>query len=168
MASAAPPIKRSRTLNCVPAVMRVSLEKAEVLLAARKTKAVVEQNGQEDPALWCLVDTGMLQNGYPSVSYSHTAANIQVSHLALRVEKGEEHVPHRSRRETASHLCHNKRCIKAEHIIKESVGSNGRRNGCLAFISCECGTRLNACGHSPRCILPFPQQAAEEEQEGDE
>jgi len=162
MAAAAP--KRQR--NDVPAVMRVSLARAKSLIEVRQANAVVEQNGQDDPALWCQLDTGMFQNGYPSVSYSHTEANIQVSHLVLRVEKGEEHVPHRCRRETASHLCHNKRCIKAEHLIKESVGANGRRNGCLAFVTCDCGARINACGHYPRCILPSPHaQAVEEEEE---
>lgn len=152
-----PPAKRRRISNDSPAVMRITKEKAATLLASRKAKAKVEKNGTQDEKLWCLLDTGMLQNGYPSVSWSHTEANIQVSHLVLRIEKGEDHVPHRVRRETASHLCHNKRCIRTEHIVKESVGANGRRNGCLANVSCECGVRVNACGHEPRCLLPFPR-----------
>lgn len=148
--------KKKRQVNDTPAVMRISLEKARELLAKRKTK--FQDNDPNDPELKCIIDLGMTQNGYPSASWSHSEANIQVSHLVLRCEKGDEHVPHRSKRETASHLCHNKLCIRPEHIIKESVGMNGRRNGCLAFVMCaDCGAKLNACGHSPRCILPFPR-----------
>ena len=163
MASAEHAPKRTRTANDEPAVNRIPLGVAARFLASRKATAVVEKNGQEDPALWCLLDTGMKQNGYPSYSYSRTAANIQVSHLVLRVEKGQEHVPFRCRRETASHLCHNKLCIRAEHLIKESVGRNGRRNGCLAFTVCPCGTRVNACGHEPVCLLPFPKDEEDAE-----
>lgn len=159
-------VKRARKSNDVPAVMRIDIAKATALLSKRKAHAILETNGQDDPALHCVLDrAGMKQNGYPSVSWSHSEANIQVSHLALRVDKGDAEVPYRCKRETASHLCHNKLCIKAEHIIKETVGANSRRNGCLAYVACECGCRVNACGHTPRCLLPFPkdQPAADEE-----
>jgi hypothetical protein len=157
MAEVSPTPKRKRTANPEPAVMRISIERATALLRTRQQRATVETNDQEDQALHCIIDQGMLQNGYPSVSHSHTEANIQVSHLVLRVEKGI--VPIRAERETASHLCHNKRCIRAEHIIIESIGQNGRRNGCLAFVACsDCTIRVNACGHEPHCILPFPRE----------
>lgn len=151
----ATPMKR-RKANPTPAVMRITREKAAMLLAVRKRGAVLISNGESDERLHCLVDQGMLQNGYPSVSWSHTEANIQVSHLVLRVEKGDDQVPHRARRETASHLCHNKRCIRSEHIIKEAIGLNSRRNGCLAFVFASNGERISACGHVPKCLLPSP------------
>lgn len=154
MADEEPP--RKRRVNDVPAVMRITRERASALLAKRLNKATVQDNGQEDGSLHCLIDNGMHQNGYPSCSWDHLEANIQVSHLALRVQRGDEAVPRRSHRETASHLCHNKSCIRVDHIVTETVGANGRRNGCLAFIESPCcGIRLNACGHIPRCILPF-------------
>jgi hypothetical protein len=155
MAEAAP--KRKRRVNDVPAVMRIPpLEKAQSLLAKRLQAAVVQTNGCDDESLHCLIDQGMHQNGYPSCSWHHKETNIQVSHLVLRVQGGEDAVPKRALRETASHLCHNKSCIRFDHIIKESVGNNGRRNGCLAFVESPCcGVKLNACGHHPRCILPF-------------
>ncbi len=149
---------KKRQVNDTPAVLRISLPKAKELLLKRQAKAKVKVNDPEDTSLDCIVDTGMIQNGYPSVSWSHTEANIQVSHLVLLCEKGEDHVPYRSKRETASHLCHNKLCIRKEHIIKETVGANGRRNGCLAFVKCpECDRKLVACGHKPQCLLPFPK-----------
>ena len=86
-------VKRARKSNDVPAVMRIDLAKATSLLNKRKANAVLETNGQDDAALQCLLDFGMRQNGYPSVSWSHTEANIQVSHLALRVDKGDTAVP---------------------------------------------------------------------------
>lgn len=155
MAEAQPRIKRRQ--NDIPAVLRISLDKAKEFLERRKRTAVWQTNGQEDQRLHCLIDKGMHQNGYPSYSWSHDEANIQVSHLALRVEKGEHEVPHRSRRETASHLCHNKSCaFEPTTSSKETVGSNGRRNGCLAFVAAPCcGILVNACGHEPRCLLPF-------------
>jgi len=147
---------RKRRVNDVPAVMRISLDKAKALLAKRLLNTTVQDNGQTDASLHCLIDKGMHQNGYPSCSWDHVEANIQVSHLVLRVQRGDEAVPKRAARETASHLCHNKSCIRADHIVTESVGANGRRNGCLAFVSSPCcGTKVNACGHLPRCILPF-------------
>ena len=158
-------VKRARKSNDIPAVLRINIDKATSLLNKRKSAAVLETNGQDDPSLQCLLDYGMRQNGYPSVSWSHTEANIQVSHLALRVDKGDAEVPYRCKRETASHLCHNKLCIKADHIIKETVGANSRRNGCLAFVTCGCGCKVNACGHTPRCLLPFPKNQPAEAEE---
>jgi hypothetical protein len=144
-----------RRSNPIPAVERISLDKATTEYEKRKKACEIIDNGYpENQAMHCWIDTGLHQNGYPTYSYSHTAANIQVSHLALRVVKGA--IPRRSSRETASHLCHNKSCIRPDHIIIETVGRNGRRNGCLAFVTCnDCGRRINACGHTPKCILPF-------------
>lgn len=150
-----PPTKKTRKSNPVPAVMRITREKATELYDRRRRDVTIVTYNQANEALHCWNDNGMIQNGYPSVSYSHDEANIQVSHLALRVTNGDEGVPKRSQSETASHLCHNKLCIRPSHIVKESIGQNGRRNNCLAFVVCPHGTRINACGHTPRCILPF-------------
>jgi hypothetical protein len=145
----------ARRANPTPAAERISLHEVTRMYQSRKAASTVEDNGYpKEEFLNCWIDTGLHQNGYPTYSYSHTAANIQVSHLALRAVKGI--CPSRSCRETASHLCHRKSCIRPEHIIIETVGSNGRRNGCLAFVACDhCGERINACGHWPRCLLPF-------------
>jgi hypothetical protein len=149
----------TRKSNPIPAVMRISREKAAKLLEARKKRAFLKE--YDDPLLACLIDTGLHQNGYPTCSWDHVEANIQVSHLVLRVEKGDNEVPYRSRRETASHLCHNKSCIRADHIIKEAIGLNSRRNGCLAFVEAPCcKVRVNACGHEPHCLLPFPRPSS--------
>eukprot|EP00048_Salpingoeca_helianthica_P011409 m.164542 g.164542 ORF g.164542 m.164542 type:complete len:159 (+) comp15224_c0_seq1:725-1201(+) len=153
MAAQAP--RRRRRSNPIPAVLRLPEGKAASILRTRRANAVIETNGQEDESLHCLLDTGMLQNGYPSASWSHTEANVQVSHLVL-LEKGLIHVPHRIHKQTASHLCHNKRCIRPEHIICESIGRNGSRNRCMAFVDLPDGQRIVACGHVPRCLLPSP------------
>lgn len=148
-------IKRRRRSNPVPTVDRITLEKATELWDRYRADIVVDDNGYpDDEALHCWVLNKHLQNGYPVASYSRTAANIPISHLALRIVRGES--PHRARRQTASHLCHNKRCIRPDHIVIESIGLNGRRNGCLAFVSCSgCGAKASACGHEPKCILPW-------------
>jgi len=149
-------VPRKRRTNDTPAVMRISRDKAVALLEKRLRNTSVQTNGQDDESLHCLMDMGMHQNGYPSCSWDHLEANIQVSHLVLRVQRGDDAVPRRAQRETASHLCHNKSCIRVDHIVTETVGANSRRNGCLAFVvSPCCGVTLNACGHEPRCILPF-------------
>jgi len=153
--SASNDVRKRRRSNPVPAVDRITLEKATELWDRYRAEAVVEDNGHpHDESLHCWILDKHLQNGYPVASYSRTEANIPVSHLALRVTLGES--PHHAKRQTASHLCHNKRCIRPEHIIIESIGLNGRRNGCLAFVTCGgCGAKTNACGHEPVCILPW-------------
>lgn len=145
----------TRKANATPAVERVALVEATRMYLSRKLTVTIEDNGfPDEEELHCWLDTGLHQNGYPSYSYSHSAANIQVSHLALRAVKGV--IPRRSNRETASHLCHRKSCIRPDHIIIETVGCNGRRNGCLAFAACgRCGERVSACCHTPKCLLPF-------------
>ncbi len=112
---------RKRNANPTPAVLRVDLAKAKQLYQKRLANIRVETNNYpEEEHLHCWIDTGYIQNGYPSISYDRNSAKIQVSHLALLVEKNE--TPYRSNRETASHLCHRKECIRASHIIVESVG----------------------------------------------
>lgn len=146
--------KKKRKSNPIPAVNRIGTPNVKKYYKARLANSVIENNGFTDnEPLHCYLDTGMHQNGYPTISHSHTQANIQVSHAALKVERGE--IPYRSKRQTASHLCHRKSCIRASHIIVESTGLNGRRNDCLAFTVDEKGVRHNACGHEPRCLLPF-------------
>jgi len=80
---------KKRAKNAIPAVLRISREKAKELCAKRLAKTRVVDNGREE-SLSCWFDTGMIQNAYPSVSWSHTEANVQVSHLALRVGSGAE------------------------------------------------------------------------------
>jgi len=59
-----------------------------------------------------------------------------------------------------SHLCHEKRCIKQEHIIQESAETNRSRQACasatLIEVSCPCCAHtftVNPCRHNPPCIL---------------
>jgi Zinc-binding loop region of homing endonuclease len=150
--------KKRRKVNLTPAVMRITIEQATEYYTKKLDESKKNDWGLPDePQLTCYEVHTNVQNGYPVYSYSHSEANLQISHLALRVTKGDAEVPYyKSKRETASHLCHNKKCIRASHIIKEKIGANGRRNGCLAFVACgDCDKRINACGHHPHCILPF-------------
>ena len=92
--------------------------------------------------------------GYPILHTTHRGPKIPLHSLALYIRTGK--TPHRLQRETASHLCHRKTCIKPSHLIIESIGANGKRNGCLAYRFCKYDRRcINACGHTPRCLLPF-------------
>jgi len=48
--------------------------------------------------------------------------------------------------EQASHLCHNRACVKLEHLVWESPGHNMRRKRCQAGGKCVCKLQ-------PPCIL---------------
>lgn len=55
----------------------------------------------------------------------------------------------------ASHLCHNPKCVKLEHLLWESHEDNMARNMCIATreIACpHCQHVFSACKHEPRCV----------------
>mmetsp|Transcript_28934 Transcript_28934/g.94203 ORF Transcript_28934/g.94203 Transcript_28934/m.94203 type:complete len:163 (+) Transcript_28934:420-908(+) len=149
------PVKRRRTPNPVPAAYRIPRDRALPIWEKRFAEAVDFDNGfPDEPDLHCILDMNGTQNGYPYVSWHHKEANVQLSHLALLFGTGA--APQRKDGETASHLCHNKRCIRPEHLIVESIADNAARNGCVAFVEChDCGNRVPACPHTPPCLLPW-------------
>lgn len=58
-----------------------------------------------------------------------------------------------------SHLCHQSTCFESSHLIVETKNENLDRNKCHGWqwIKCPCcKLYLNPCQHTPRCILPKP------------
>jgi hypothetical protein len=55
---------------------------------------------------------------------------------------------------TASHLCHNAKCLNPKHLVLETLAVNKARNGCP---SCE------HCFHKPRCLIPGPLFSSSDE-----
>eukprot|EP00052_Salpingoeca_macrocollata_P012023 m.93104 g.93104 ORF g.93104 m.93104 type:complete len:222 (-) comp18303_c1_seq1:299-964(-) len=57
----------------------------------------------------------------------------------------------------ASHLCKNKRCVNAAHLVWEEEVVNQSRDNCQPFIEVTCPDcnkvlKASACGHSPPCL----------------
>jgi hypothetical protein len=136
-------IKQKRKPNPIPVLQRHT--DAEYLQKWNQYKSdiTVTDFGCHEPrnAIW--------QGEYPyATKIGHTGANIQLSQLALKCEK--QLLVQRGSH--ASHLCHNKRCINVDHIIVETQKKNMARNGCLAFVQCDCGKVVVACSHDPKCL----------------
>lgn len=147
--------KKSRKINDTPVLLRFTSKQLDTIWSKVRYNIQIDDNGypnQED--LHCWIYQGSTQAGYPILSTTHDGPKVPIHILALY--KGTGQVPYRSRRETASHLCHNKLCIKPSHLTVESIGANGKRNNCLAYRFCKVSKRcINACGHTPRCLLPY-------------
>ncbi len=69
-------------------------------------------------------------------------ASFQVSHIMLI---GDRRFPEED--QTASHLCHQASCIRADHLIWESSDANQRRKRCAKLKKCCCKLAI-------KCILP--------------
>ena len=62
-----------------------------------------------------------------------------------------------------SHLCHNSRCINKDHLIAEVRSTNRWRSVCMGHTKTkcgDCGKVTNPCPHTPKCILPEPEDVA--------
>jgi len=80
-------------------------------------------------------------------------------HLALIVAgRKEELLKKEQRRSSVSHLCHQRTCFNAAHLVVESSEKNRDRNKCIGWTyitcPCPCNHKFNACKHTPQCILP--------------
>ena len=55
----------------------------------------------------------------------------------------------------ASHLCHNRKCVNAHHIVVEEKEVNVSRNFCvrLTFPGAAAGQSVTNCTHNPPCLL---------------
>lgn len=76
------------------------------------------------------------------------------THIALRAVQNFPLPQHKVT--DASHLCHNPKCVRPEHIIiVESRKSNHARKNCLHKIDCPCCEEvILVCKHQPPCIHP--------------
>lgn len=74
------------------------------------------------------------------------------THIMLRATQ-QFNVPNNDGKMDASHLCHNKFCIRPSHIIVESRTDNQRRKNCAVYeISPCCNVKFSTCRHEPKCI----------------
>lgn len=81
-----------------------------------------------------------------------------IHHLALIVANRQDELRGLIDGKQVSHLCHNRCCFKASHLIVEDAEDNRGRNRCRGWtwITCPCGCdhKFNLCPHNPQCILP--------------
>lgn len=98
-----------------------------------------------------------LFKGYPRVTLRGTQFDVPfdkvkplyLSHVSL-VRAGQITL---DRNADASHLCHNKLCVRAEHLRWESHEDNVKRTNCTGIVHCTCGceSRRVFCPHEPKC-----------------
>jgi len=94
----------------------------------------------------------------PFKGENHEIGRILTHQLAFFASTGNRP----SRDEDVSHLCHNRRCFNAEHLVIESHAANMSRQRCLGTIEGDlpcvcCGSthrqEVNVCKHTPKCII---------------
>jgi hypothetical protein len=52
-----------------------------------------------------------------------------------------------------SHLCHNSRCVRPEHLVTEPRKLNHGRKNCLYKLRCtHCAKDMIVCAHTPQCL----------------
>lgn len=81
-----------------------------------------------------------------------------VHHLALIAAGRKEELLKKSKDDHVSHLCHQRTCFNAAHLVVESSKKNRDRNKCIGWTyincPCPCNHKFNPCNHIPQCILP--------------
>lgn len=95
--------------------------------------------------------------GYVRMKIQNSASRIEyyLHHLAIRAR--DQDIPDGME---VSHLCHNRTCFNAEHLLLETAVDNRSRNKCIGWtwINSPCGCeKFNPCQHNPQCILPKPE-----------
>lgn len=55
-------------------------------------------------------------------------------------------------REECSHLCHNARCIRGDHLHWESRQKNEARKNCVGTFRAPTQEEYTLCKHEPRCV----------------
>jgi len=92
--------------------------------------------------------------GYVRMKVPGSASRTEyyLHHLAIRARDNEL-----SADMEVSHLCHNRTCFNAAHLLVESALDNRNRNKCIGWTWIKCphgGEQFNPCQHEPQCILP--------------
>ncbi|KAL0480139.1 hypothetical protein AKO1_001361 [Acrasis kona] len=108
----------------------------------------------------CWEYSGSIQNGYP-VSSTRTSWNqstkIELHRVALLAKSNWEDLTIMNKGMTASHLCHNTRCIRPSHIICETLADNVNRNYCSCWILIK-HQLVHTCLHNPLCLYSGSQR----------
>lgn len=103
---------------------------------------------------WCYEHVGQFQNQYPVVSFRterNKSSKLQLHQTALL----DRNDPKDFRNLQASHLCHNKKCIRKEHLVAEKGSVNQHRNYCPCYMFVN-GYLVHICKHEPKCLFPGP------------
>lgn len=95
----------------------------------------------------------------------------QVRPATFDVKEGETIITTAGGQEfDVSHLCHNTRCMVADHVVAEPRQQNNGRKGCLPWISCSPACSLCSgnrvvflCTHDPPCIRWHPAYSGQRE-----
>lgn len=139
------------------------------LVGSKILKGWAKENTTEQG--WCLERAGGANTrGYIQINgkEGYTYNKLMLAHHAALFAIGElPEVPAPGDKEwECSHRCHNKRCVKPDHLEWESHSVNMNRNGCNPWVKCRCdhagvadvgcGKWVLACQHSPPCLGSMP------------
>ncbi len=123
----------------------------------------VETHGVIDSHFWCHRTTRSLNaQGYPNNvavgvkrqrgEWDNDEFRPDFAFVATQVVLAYEGIFADSTLDEASHLCHNRWCIRPLHIVWESRTKNENRKNCPGDVVCQCGDHRLLCVHTPKCI----------------
>ena len=118
----------------------------------RAPGCVLSENGQ------CMIYQGNVRakDGYQGISFIHPVTKRNTSQNAHRIAKMLQNYDEKGSIELgdgdASHLCHNKTCIRPDHIEIESSATNKRRKICIGLQRCTHHPKGDGQFH-PDCLL---------------
>ena len=103
---------------------------------------------------------GDVQCGYPVIKVRtdrevRLNTNLELYKLAVLSKDWDDNNPIFKKKNTASHLCHNKRCINPEHLTCEALDINTNRRYCKAWVVVD-GVPVHICSHKPKCLVNGP------------
>ena len=130
--------------SVVPAAYKLDLSDDDIF----RYKARILSRGVETPT-GCLLWSGERgSDGYGlfRFTYDKERYKVRVHRFLFFIDK---RIPHYDKMAQVSHICHNKLCIKMDHLNLEDAATNTERNIC----SRTPGQRCIGHNGAPNCIL---------------
>jgi hypothetical protein len=103
---------------------------------------------------------GCLESGRASKSDSDSRPTLKVNKRTVsghvlsmthkRIEAGQDNWDSSLH---VSHLCHNTKCVRPDHLVLETPEVNNTRNQCTELRCVGCTVSLTNCVHRPACLL---------------
>lgn len=99
------------------------------------------------------------EEGWVKCKVTGSRTEYYIHHLALVDAGRADDLKGLLNGKQVSHLCHNRVCFNADHLVVEDAETNRDRNKCRSWswVTCPCGCnhKFNPCTtHDPKCILP--------------
>lgn len=122
--------------------------------AATDMLASLDNNSTTNPKTGCKLFQGSVNtDGYAQIQRRDREDHKKKNYLGHIVALRSAGRPAPGKGEQASHLCHQRNCFLAAHIVVETTLENNRRKGCRGAIVCEQCFHVNViCSHDPKCV----------------